>query len=72
MIEFLKENYDKIFEIIGYIVSACTVITALTPTKKDDEILAKIVKLTDYFSVVNPNGTTTIKTEQPKSKDGNK
>lgn len=46
---------------IGAIVTASTVIVKLTPTTKDDDVLAKIVNVLDFFSVVNPNGTRTIK-----------
>lgn len=68
MFEFLKNNYDKIFEIIGYVVSACTVITALTPSQEDDKILAKIITFLDFFSVVNPNGTRVFKTGKEDKK----
>lgn len=51
--EFITSHLDELFAIIGIIVTLATAIVAMTPTKKDDEILGKIVKFLDYFSVVN-------------------
>lgn len=61
VINWIKEHYQDILAIIGGIVSVATIIVKLTPTQKDDAVLAKIVALLDYFSVVNPNGTETKK-----------
>lgn len=49
---WLVENYDLIFQIWGMIVALCTAIVAITPTQKDNNFLAKIVKWADVFSVV--------------------
>ncbi len=49
---WLVENYDLIFQIFGMVVALCTAIVAITPTQKDDNFLAKIVKWADVFSVV--------------------
>ena len=51
--EWLLTNYDTIFAYIGIVVTAATGIVALTPTTKDDEILGKVVKFIELFSVVN-------------------
>ena len=53
MIETIISNIDSVFTIIGYVVSAATIIVKLTPTTKDDTVLEKVVNLLDYFSVVN-------------------
>jgi hypothetical protein len=45
---------NDLFTVFGYLVAAATIVVARTPTQKDDAILAKIVKVLDYFSVVNP------------------
>ena len=50
MIEFIKEHWDDILAVYGAVVAICTVIVKYTPTKKDDDILAKIIKILDYFS----------------------
>lgn len=47
------ENLDKIFIAIGALVTAASTIVALTPSTKDDEILGKIVKFIELFSVFN-------------------
>lgn len=49
---WLLENWETIFAIWGMLVAFCTAIVKLTPTQKDDNILAKIVKWADVFSVV--------------------
>ena len=49
---WLLENWDTIFAIWGMLVAFCTAIVKLTPTQKDDNVLAKIVKWADVFSVV--------------------
>lgn len=51
--EWITQNWDNIFAYIGIVVTAATSIVALTPTTKDDEILGKIVKFIELFSVVN-------------------
>ena len=49
---WLVEHWETIFAIWGMLVAFCTAIVKLTPTQKDDNILAKIVKWADVFSVV--------------------
>lgn len=49
---WLVNNWETIFAIWGMLVAFCTAIVKLTPTQKDDNILAKIVKWADVFSVV--------------------
>lgn len=49
---WLIEHWETIFAIWGMLVAFCTAIVKLTPTQKDDNILAKIVKWADVFSVV--------------------
>lgn len=49
---WLTEHYQDILSIVGAIVSLATLIVGLTPTTKDDEILGKIVRALDAFSVL--------------------
>lgn len=49
---WLVSNWETIFAIWGMLVALCTAIVKLTPTQKDNNILAKIVKWADVFSVV--------------------
>lgn len=53
MIDWIVEHWESIFSWIGLAVTTCTGVVKLTPTKKDDGIAAKIVKVADYLSVVN-------------------
>lgn len=52
MIQWLVNNWDLIFQIWGMITALGTAIVAITPTQKDNNFLAKIVKWADVFSVV--------------------
>lgn len=61
MLEWITAHYQDVLAIIGGVVSVATVIVKLTPTQKDDAVLAKIIKVLDYFSIVNPNGTEVVK-----------
>lgn len=61
IIEWMSANWTDILAIIGGIVSVATVVVKLTPTQKDDAVLAKIVAVLDRFSIVNPNGTVVVK-----------
>lgn len=50
MIDFIKEHWDDILTIYGGVVAICTVIVKLTPSTKDDGILAKVISILDFFS----------------------
>lgn len=52
--QFILAHWADILAIYGATVVLATVIVKLTPTTKDDSILAAIVKVVDYFSTVNP------------------
>ena len=52
MIDWILENWVNIAAAWGMLVALCTVIVKATPTQKDDNILAKIVKWADVFSIV--------------------
>lgn len=49
---WLIQNWEHIAAGFGMLVAACTAIVKMTPTTKDDNILAKIVKWADVFSIV--------------------
>lgn len=48
---FLLDNYLDILAAIGAVVTAATAITALTPNKRDDEIVGKVRKVLDFISL---------------------
>lgn len=49
---WLLENWEHIAAGFGMMVAFCTAIVKMTPTQKDDNILAKIIKWADVFSIV--------------------
>lgn len=73
MIKFITEHYDEVLQIIGAAVALATLIVKLTPTQKDDNVLAKIIKILSVFSLVNPDGSFIGKgKEQPAKKEEEK
>lgn len=46
------ENWEHIAAGFGMLVALCTAIVKMTPTQKDDNILAKVIKWADVFSIV--------------------
>ena len=57
IITWIKANWESILAIIGGIVSVATIIVKITPTQKDDNVLATIIKILSIFSLVNPDGS---------------
>lgn len=57
MLQNIIENWQTYLEtgleIFGAAVAFASVIVKLTPSTKDDQILAKVVKVLDWLSVVN-------------------
>lgn len=52
MIEFIKQNWPYILSGICGLIVVASVVVKLTPNTKDDGIVAKIIKVLDYFSIV--------------------
>ena len=52
-IETLKAGFEQVMFWFGTVVAAASIIVKATPTQKDDAILAKVVKVLDFLSVVN-------------------
>lgn len=50
---WIVEHWDKIGDWLALLVTVCTGVAGLTPTKKDDGVVANIVKFADMFSIVN-------------------
>lgn len=51
---FIIENWQSMLAILGGLVTVATLIVGLTPSQKDDAILAKVIKVVDWLSVINP------------------
>lgn len=65
--ENLQFYIEKGLEIFGAAVALASLIVKATPSQKDDAILAKVVKVLDFLSVVNTkanqakiDGTATV------------
>ena len=57
LIMWLKANWGSVLEIIGAVVTLATLIVQITPTQKDDNALATIIRIRAIFSLVNPDGS---------------
>ena len=57
MIKFITTHYAELLEIIGAVVSVATLVVKLTPTPKDDHVLAKLIKLFSALSLCNADGS---------------
>ena len=55
--QWLIENYQTLLTIVGLLISATSLITGLTPTPKDDAILAKIIKALSIVTSKDEPGT---------------
>lgn len=62
--EWITSHWQEILTWIGGIVTASSIIVKLTPTQKDDAILAKIIKVLAALSLFNPDGSLIGKKEE--------
>ena len=54
--EWITQHWQEILAWIGGIVTAASIIVKLTPTQKDDNVLAKVIKVLAALSLFNPDG----------------
>jgi prolipoprotein diacylglyceryltransferase len=54
VINAIVEHWDTGLAVLGGLVAVATIIVKATPSQKDDSVLAVIVKIADWLSVVNP------------------
>lgn len=52
MIDWILNHWVDLLAIYGAVVAICSTIIKLTPTQKDDNVWAKILKILDKFSTV--------------------
>lgn len=52
MLDWIFNHWADLLAIYGAIVAICSTIVKLTPSQKDDNIWAKIIKILDHFSTV--------------------
>lgn len=55
--EWINAHWNDVLAIIAAAIGLATVIVKITPTQKDDNILAKIIKVMSIFSLCNPDGS---------------
>jgi len=54
---FITQHYDEVLQILGAVVALATLIVKLTPTQKDDNVLAKIIQILSALSLCNADGS---------------
>ena len=54
ILKIIAENGVTLLEIIGAAVLLATLITSLTPTKKDDAVVSKLRKVLEALSLLKP------------------
>lgn len=52
MLDWILNHWADLLAIYGAVVAICSTIVKLTPSTKDDNIWAKIIKILDHFSTV--------------------
>ena len=62
--EWITAHWKDILAIIGGLVTVCSIIVKLTPTQKDDSVLAKIIKILAALGLFNPDGSIIGKKEE--------
>ena len=67
---WIIEHYKDVLAVIGAAVTLATLIVALTPTQKDDAVLAKIIKILSAIGLLNPDKSFIGKA--PEEKEGEK
>jgi len=64
---WITEHWKDILAVIGAVVTAASLIVKLTPTQKDDNVLAKIIKILAIIGIFNPDGSSIGKAEETKT-----
>lgn len=57
--DWIQTHLKDILAWIGAIVTCASIIVKLTPTPKDDTILAKIIKVLSALGIFNQDGSIT-------------
>lgn len=62
--EWITAHWKDILAIIGAVVTAASLIVKITPTQKDDTVLAKIIKILSILGIFNPDGSSIGKADK--------
>ena len=57
IIEYIHTNFGVYLEILAAAITLATLIVKVTPTQKDDAVLAKVIKVLSVLSLCNPDGS---------------
>lgn len=55
--DWIIAHWKDILAIIGGVVTVASIVVKLTPTQKDDTVLAKIIKILSALGLFNPDGS---------------
>lgn len=55
--EWIMVHWKDVLAVIGAVVTAASLIVKLTPTQKDDTVLAKVIKILSALGIFNPDGS---------------
>ena len=55
--KYIMEHSGELLEILGAVVAVATLVVKLTPTTKDDTVLAKIINILSALSLCNADGS---------------
>ena len=55
--DWIMAHWKDILTAIGGVVTVASIIVKLTPTPKDDGILAKVIKILAALGLFNPDGS---------------
>jgi hypothetical protein len=51
---WISAHWSDVLAVLGGAVAVATTVVKLTPSQSDDAVLAKVIKVLDWLSVVNP------------------
>ncbi len=51
---WIVEHYGQLSAALVGLIGFATIVVGLTPSQKDDAVLAKVVAILDWFSLLNP------------------
>ncbi len=54
---WITQHYDEVLQLIGAVVALATLVVKLTPTQKDDKVLAKMIQVLSALSLCNADGS---------------
>lgn len=67
--EWIQAHWKDILAIIGGVVTVSSIIVKLTPSQKDDTVLAKIIKILAALGLFNPDGSLIGKKVEEKEEN---